>query len=77
MEKYKRVVVTVEMEYQIPMIANERSSLGGLVKEVVQRWFEEIPIWEFHATRDSYKVGHSDKVIKAKIIKDSLSGKNE
>ena len=67
--KFKEIEVTIKRRYFIPMQDNkqhpESTKIDGLsFRQVVVAWFKNHSLYQTHATRDSYIVGGSDKVIK-------------
>ena len=68
---YKIIRVTTTTDYFVEEFPNGQTSINGsTIKEVVKEWFEDYPIEQSHATRDSYRIGNSRKVIKTEIVED-------
>ena len=64
MEKFTKVRVIFERMYFLPTTNNGKSIDGRDENEILKEWFEEFPLYQYHATRDSYAIGYSEKVIK-------------
>ena len=44
--------------------AFEENSINGWdTEQVIEDWFRYYPLDKYHATRDSHKVGNSDKIV--------------
>lgn len=64
----KVIRVTVEEDYYIEMIDDERTIINGwTLDEVIKSWFKDYPMDTHHASRDGSRIGHSRKFIKAEI----------
>jgi len=72
-EKLKKIVklrahkaairVTFTMDYLIPHYESKTP------EEIAKEWFEDFQLYGSHAYRDGSKIGHSEQVVKVKIIK--------
>ena len=49
-------------------ISKEDSINGWNNKEVIEDWFIDIPLNRNHATRDHFKIGGSDRLLKAEVV---------
>lgn len=68
-KKFKILKVTIEENYLIPMIDDERTKINGWSLEtVIEDWFTRHATTITHATRDTYKIGNSRKFIKSEVI---------
>jgi hypothetical protein len=68
--KYREIKVTLEETYLIPMIDDTRSEINGwTLPYLAKDWFERFDINSYHATRDTYRLGNSRKVLKVEILK--------
>jgi len=68
-ERFKKVRVTVEEDYIIPIYDDTKTKINGWsLKEVIKSWFGDYNLNSFHATRDTYRIGGSRKFIKSEII---------
>ncbi|MFB2970408.1 hypothetical protein ACE1CD_15655 [Aerosakkonema sp. BLCC-F183] len=64
--KFKRITVTSTQVYLLPIRAS-KSLDGRSVEEILKEWFEEFPLHQHHATRESYAIGNSQKVLRVEI----------
>ena len=47
----------------------EKDSINGWsTEQVIKDWFEVYPLHSYHRTRDSHKVGSSDRFVSAKEL---------
>lgn len=56
--------ITIDQFYYVDSSIN-----GWDEKTIFEDWFEDIPISQSHATRDSYKIGNCDKIRNIKVLK--------
>jgi len=69
MEKYKVIKVTIEHEYFIPMLTEERSEINGwTLSEIIEAWFNRGNINAWHATRDTHELGNGKKITKIEVL---------
>jgi hypothetical protein len=69
-KKFKILKVTIEENYMIPMIDDERTKINGWsLDTVIEDWFTTHTSTMYHATRDGHRIGNSRKFIKAEVIK--------
>jgi hypothetical protein len=67
-EKFKILKVTIEENYFIPMIDDERSKINGwTIEQIIEDWFTIHASTTYHATRDGHRVGNSRKFIKTEV----------
>ena len=63
-EKFKMLKLTITRHYLVPMLDNERTKINGWkMDDVIFDWFKSTDINISHATRDTYHIGNSDKII--------------
>ena len=63
-KEYKILKVTVEHSYLIPMEDEKRTDINGWsMEQVKEDWFKTHDINSRHATRDTYEIGNSKKVL--------------
>ena len=73
--KYKILEVTCVKHYVLEMYDDERTKINGWkIKDVIKSWFENFPLYSYHASRDSHGVHGSSYVTNVKIV-DSVETK--
>lgn len=55
--------VTLTIDYLLPNYESQDP------KKLAKEWFEDFQLHQSHAYRDGSKIGHSEQVVKIKIIK--------
>jgi len=66
LKKYKIIKVVVEKKYMVPI--NDDTSINGWsLKEVIKDWFERVPLFQYHANRDSSLMRGTERVISATV----------
>jgi hypothetical protein len=59
----------MQVDYYIPMHNGEVSQINGWTPEQVRKdWFENYPINQFHASRDSHALMGSKKILDTKVV---------
>ena len=67
-KKFKILKVTVEENYFIPMIDDERTKINGwTIEEVIEDWFTRHGSLSYHATRDGHRIGNSRRFVKSEV----------
>ena len=76
-ENFKILEVTMKVKYYVPMPDKKHTDgaedpitkiNGWPLSQVKKDWFETHDINRYHATRNSYEIGNSKKVIKIKEL---------
>lgn len=68
-KKYVRLKVIMTVDYMVPVgdqyPDDEYTYINGwTLYGVIQDWFKDHPLSNHHATRDAYKIGNSEQLIK-------------
>lgn len=67
----KLVKVTVEQYYAVPVMLDGRTRINGWsFATLIQDWFTNHGLWQYHATRDSHMLGSMSKVLKTEVVDD-------
>lgn len=69
-KKYRVIEVTKVVKYFVPIatVKPERTEINGwTVEQVIEDWFKRHDINQYHATRDSYRMGNSDRILDIKV----------
>jgi hypothetical protein len=68
-KSYREIKVVVEETYIIPMMDDEHSEINGwTLPYIVKDWFGRFNINDYHATRDTHRLGNGRKVLSAEIV---------
>lgn len=67
-EKYKLIKVVSVAYYYVPMIDEKKSKINGwTLTELIKDWFKRYRLDAYHATRNQYKIGGTEKVLSADV----------
>jgi hypothetical protein len=69
MSEPKYIRVTREEYYLVDMLDEKRTKINGWsMKEVIRDWFVARQLGASHATRDSYKIGGTERFLRAEVV---------
>ena len=67
--EHRILTVRMDVQFLLPMVPgrDETEINGWTVEEVVDDWFKSHPPGSYHATRDSHRIGNSEKIVSWKV----------
>lgn len=69
-DKHKILRVTMTVDYLIPMHDEKVSGLDGrTIPQIIKEWFKNWPLSRHHASRESFEIGGSKKLVKVEVLK--------